>query len=663
MAHMISMVTALQLVEYGLVERIDEVRAGKISIIFGKSDATELVVGKVNGGAVLGEVFVLCNLAETLISEMLLTDKGIVIVKNNTTVAGICGGQVVFRGSRVPVARPGSSDRFWNIGLEQLIRTTLGSLYPVDPLVAELSMALASCLDKVAEESVGGQLRLDDADATTNLLCGSARPTFSQDQVRRARAMQRGCNNVSARTLGATVEALAWTDMPVGLPKSLFDKIADRRDNIPYLLTHERQLHLGGSGVRSEIPGEVAHLDIIGKYKADKGTGATFVLIIIDEATAYEVAYAIKGKDNSKDAVKLYQTFLLSWGRCLAKLRSDAASEVTRQFLEDLNRRLEAPLEILDAFPRDESGRDQEGVRIDKAPPEAFGKFFERHWQTLKRDIANNQLCQENLRSEDFWHWCVIDTVDRRNGLLCELHPSMTPLQRMTGCKPVADQMTRHRYGALGVTPKVGKQGGPPEPGFELVCVVGSPQLTPGVWMVLLENSYVPVPRGDVRPVLEHTIERTAAQWHELQPEFSSSGQLIRIHSGVDKNFTLSLVLRKYQGRQLSQSASVELTDAQRGSLELYKGRVVAGGGITAKSNRQLAGRVMRSDTGSVPMSEAAVRKAVASPSMRTTQSPDNVHLVTIPALECMPTNTYDAVGSMEEQTIATAGARISPPR
>lgn len=51
----------------------------------------------------------------------------------------------------------------------------------------------------------------------------------------------------------------------------------------------------------------------------------------------------------------------------------------------------------------------------------------------------------------------------------------MTPMQRMTGKKPDADQMTRHRYGALTIFPRVDKGNHMHETNFEVGCVVASP--------------------------------------------------------------------------------------------------------------------------------------------------------------------------------------------
>lgn len=154
----------------------------------------------------------------------------------------------------------------------------------------------------------------------------SAKPTYTQAQIRTARAMIRNCNNLSAETIATTIEAMAWTDIPPDITAKLFRDIAARRDNIPYLLANSQRKHPGGSGIRSDIPGDTVHMDIQWKTQEDRGTGAVHVLVIFCECTGFGRGYALHHKSTSRDAFCLWQLEMRSYGRVTKFVRIDAAS-------------------------------------------------------------------------------------------------------------------------------------------------------------------------------------------------------------------------------------------------------------------------------------------------------------------------------------------------
>lgn len=80
--------------------------------------------------------------------------------------------------------------------------------------------------------------------------------------------------------------------------------------------------------------------------------------------------------------------------------------------------------------------------------------------------------------------------------------------------------MTAFCYGSLAVCPKVNKCNDMNETNFEFVCVVGSPQMTTGSWIVLRAGTKKPVTRGGLKPILKHKLELTTEQWKALEPDW-----------------------------------------------------------------------------------------------------------------------------------------------
>ena len=184
------------------------------------------------------------------------------------------------------------------------------------------------------------QLILKNTTPFPSMLCTNARPQHTQEAVRMARAMIRGCNNNSANTIAATLEKEAWAEIPPQICPALMRSIASKRDNLPYLMTHEQKQRPGGTGIRSEIVGEVVHLDIQIKSQKDKATGTFFALVCTDEATLWTRVYGLKTKADSVHGLTLYVTEMSSFGHQVTSARSDAASEVTSAYLDKLNKKL-----------------------------------------------------------------------------------------------------------------------------------------------------------------------------------------------------------------------------------------------------------------------------------------------------------------------------------
>ena len=670
-AHIISLQTAQKLIERGIIPKIIPIEPGVMSVLFGKSEATEPVIGEIMTNGILKRVLVVKDIATTLISESSLTNVGVIFLKDDTSILGLYKGRVVLRGERNPDALEGSIEQLWNIDLATLFQEP--SLDIVDHSnfdknnnKEEMYMSLTSFLNvykksdknvtnfsnndnngmyKSEQIYISGQTK-EEPSSTHSF---SARPQYTQPQVREARRWISNCNNTPAEAIAKAVDAQAWSNIPPDITGDIFREIGARRDNLPYLLTHSQRNHPGGSGIRSNIPGEVIHMDIQGKLEVDPATHATFLLIILDECSLWGKAYAIKNKFNSRDAVMLWNIEMRSYGRKTTKVRTDFASEVTNDFLRDINKQLAVQdrLEILISFKRYPETVDT-GIQVDKAAPEEYAKLFERTWQTYKKAIANAMLNQRSL-NKNYYQFAAMDVIDRRNGLLNSTHPTMTPMQQVTGRKPDANQMTAFRYGGLGITPRIGQSNKISETNFELVCVVASPQMRPGLFLVLREGTKVPVIRGDVRPILEHDLRKTPEQWDALKPKFDKHGRMTHFESAVNTIFSLDDLLQQYRGIQ--HSGPDKLTSKQRDALDIYKGRVGKGGAISIQNNRQESGRTMRSDSmkssQSLPLPEHVVRNALSS-SGATTSIESNTSQADI---VCLPTPTINANGTLSPGT------------
>jgi hypothetical protein len=120
--HIMSLETAKELISSGVIPEMLPIRPGTMSIVFGKEEATEPVIGEVITTGVLDRVLVVNNIAITLISETSLTKRGVIFLKNDTTLIGLLDSRIVVMGRRDPNAKEGSVDQLWNIDLRSLFR-------------------------------------------------------------------------------------------------------------------------------------------------------------------------------------------------------------------------------------------------------------------------------------------------------------------------------------------------------------------------------------------------------------------------------------------------------------------------------------------------------------------------------------------------------------
>jgi hypothetical protein len=143
------------------------------------------------------------------------------------------------------------------------------------------------------------------------------------------------------------------------------------------------------------------------------------------------------------------------------------------------------------------------------------------------------------------------------------------------------------------------------ETNYELVCVVASPQITPGSHMVLRQGTNRPAIRGGLLPITQHQDLKTKEEWEALQPQFDEKGRMTHFFTPNKTIFSMENILNKYCGLQLR--GPDVITQNQLDVIELHKGRVKNNGKnkstISIKSNKEEADRSMRSDkVGSLPV-------------------------------------------------------------
>jgi hypothetical protein len=130
----------------------------------------------------------------------------------------------------------------------------------------------------------------------------------------------------------------------------------------------------------------------------------------------------------------------------------------------------------------------------------------------------------------------------------------------------------------------------------------------------------------------------------ENQPIFDDDGRMTYFNSAVKIPFSLDELLQQYRGLQLS--GTDEVTDKQRNMLEVYKERVTKDGKVTVRSNKEDAGRTLRSDhkqlDNRMPLPAHKMRDALQASSAATSIESDMIE----PDVICLPTTDTDSPNS-----------------
>ena len=260
--HILRYDTYLQLQRDGLVGELQPLEEN-MSIMFGKHGNEEPVIGKLQGVGALGRVCVVKDMgANMLISEREYAEQEAYIDKDKRTIGVVQHGRLVLYGTRDPSAAHGATESLWQVNLRSVF-TKPGTQAP---RVGDehTDTALSSIMDAVraaATTALANTTTTTTADSKAQLalaLAFRAKPAWTGAQVRAARLLIWAANNMSGNTLGRTLEAGALRNQPDVDPRLLRD-IAARRDNPVHVMTHDTHHEGGGSGIREEVPGRLAH--------------------------------------------------------------------------------------------------------------------------------------------------------------------------------------------------------------------------------------------------------------------------------------------------------------------------------------------------------------------------------------------------------------------
>ena len=258
------------------------------------------------------------NVEATLIADTDFTRHGIILLQDDTTIVGIYGKEIVFRGVRDSNAMSGTSDQLWLLDMDTLLLQSA----PTACATVETADDLATMLTQRHGHDDGEQ---------NESFAGRARPTWSKQAVRLARQVIKNFNNTAPRTIMKTIAQGAWRNVPDALDPKIFEDIASRRDNPAYVTAHDRQEFRGGSGIGQEAVGEMVYFDNYGKHTAST-YGATFLGEFMDAATGWGIGYGMTTKTSMAAALGKYIAFMKSHNYTVKKACCDDASEVGSRF-------------------------------------------------------------------------------------------------------------------------------------------------------------------------------------------------------------------------------------------------------------------------------------------------------------------------------------------
>ena len=151
------------------------------------------------------------NIGATLIADTDFTRHGIILLQDDTTIVGIYGNEIVFRGVRDRSAMTGTADQLWLLDIDTLLLQSAPS-----GVTVETANDIATMLT---------QRHGHDDGEPNESFAGRARPTWSKQAVRLARQVIKNFNNTAPRTTMKTIEKGAWRNVPETLEPQIFADI------------------------------------------------------------------------------------------------------------------------------------------------------------------------------------------------------------------------------------------------------------------------------------------------------------------------------------------------------------------------------------------------------------------------------------------------------
>ena len=383
-AEIVSRGVAEMLVRERLVDRIHPL-AEEVWIQFGVETARVPAVGVIYGQGPLGELFVVENgLPLVLISDISFTEKGVVLVQDNTHLLGVAYGQIELVGRRDATAPRTDTAAMWQLDLRLLLRRPDPRLRArMEEAQHQLTALEVARLMQVAWVEGGAVV---GKEAGSAMVCAGAHPTYAIADVRAGRRFLKNVG-ISPFTVAATLENPALKNVPAWLTPALMRAIGHARGNVPGMITTARKHPAGGTGIASTQPGEVMCWDIIGKFPASTW-GCEHGAGVHDEATKWGDGYGLlsgeRGKGDLDGAVVMYCQSVEAMGKGpVRQMRFDAGSEATRH--GELTRQFRVICAKY-GFVLTASAADDQATNPQ-----------ERTWQDTSHRMANMFLQQDNL--------------------------------------------------------------------------------------------------------------------------------------------------------------------------------------------------------------------------------------------------------------------------
>ena len=399
--HIITLDLAKTLIEEGYLNSIEETKEN-VQIRWG-GGSNEEVIGMACGNGLVNQLFVVKYMSTPLlISEILLTQLGIIFIKNQHVLLGLYNGRVIIR------AIAEGEEKLWYI----------------DPRIIFLQPAI---LQSTAEQHSPTmnylQQLLSDAEVPVSLtnppnviMANSARPTYTQSQIRQGYALLQRKGNMNANTLALIIQHDAMSHIPEDLHHPGLWRALQRRrqSDISWLKATTIKRVLGGSGVTvCAEPGRVMHIDYI-RYTLEGQVKS--LLVLVCEATGAPFAYLLKGKTLASHCIKLFMEGTCKpVGRQMTAIRSDLASEIGAEYLAIINAELGdraveviAPLSVA-------LWHQKKGIDVLFAATQMHETTVERSIQTLQNGAINTMMNQRNLTAK-YYEFAVMDMAETMLG-------------------------------------------------------------------------------------------------------------------------------------------------------------------------------------------------------------------------------------------------------
>jgi hypothetical protein len=245
--------TATKLCNEGICKAIQPLPLNQsVTIVFGKKSAREPVIGTISCGGLLDTIFIVKNAECTLISDSSFTDKGVIIIQDDSQLFGIANGEILFQGVRDKNATVSSNEVLYNLDIRSLISAPNPNI--INNQIKNLELSSAESIVHFINNNISSNA--NSTSANVNITASAAKPSFKIGDVRSCRKLIKGWGNRSPFSLADTIENNAVKNIPYWLTPALLRAIAHSKSNIPQLLSCVRQQKRGGTGIRSVTPGQ-----------------------------------------------------------------------------------------------------------------------------------------------------------------------------------------------------------------------------------------------------------------------------------------------------------------------------------------------------------------------------------------------------------------------